>query len=439
MILAAHHNGSAETDDPTNLTETRERLAARRDQLVSRLQEALEATTSSNRRPYPPHRLSALAQAQATAFLDFLDSGSADAIKERGAECAEEGLGDQAILRLGTTLRQFCRDDLPDEALEAADVYADALLEGYIQRRETLVLKGPEQIRDEWQAYLADEEAQARAAYLYTRGQVQPAGDVWWPEMALAVNRRETIALADIPSTLTPALSLEGRGGGAAGESAPDAVTPAVSLEGRGSEAAAQSSPGRAALVVPLMLRGQVIGALDFFETDGQRRWSSDDIALVESVADQMVLAVENARAYAELQPALSWIFEARRRAPPGDGRLAGLPTEERAALGTAGEQELQRLLVQHTRVEVGEGGQRLLALSVEIGQQLFEPRDPQAVARADRRARLARDHAEVGEVAAGMIALAAQAEQLVGPQLELLDEEVSVRGVATRHVTRDQ
>jgi signal transduction histidine kinase/CheY-like chemotaxis protein len=297
MNLPAHHTESAETDHRTSLADAAERLAGRRDELISQLQEALEATASSNRRPYPPHRLPELAQVQATAFLDFLNTGSADAIREHGARWAEEGLGDQAILRLGTTLRQFCRHDLPHEALQAADLYADALLQGFMKGREVLVLRGQEQVRDEWQAYLADDEARAQAGYLYAQGKIQPAGDVWSPEIARAVKRRETLALADIPSDRSEQSVIPSGARNLTTTTEKSVVQSAVE-----DDAPPQSSPAQAALVVPLMLRGQVIGALDFYETDGNRRWSSDDIALVESVADQMVLAVENARAYAELQ-----------------------------------------------------------------------------------------------------------------------------------------
>jgi GAF domain-containing protein len=59
---------------------------------------------------------------------------------------------------------------------------------------------------------------------------------------------------------------------------------------------------GQAALVVPISLRGEVIGALGLHETEGGRQWAEDEIALVEAVADQMALALENARLLEETQ-----------------------------------------------------------------------------------------------------------------------------------------
>ncbi len=61
----------------------------------------------------------------------------------------------------------------------------------------------------------------------------------------------------------------------------------------------------QAALVVPISLHGEPIGALGLHETKGGRRWTDDEIALIEAVADQMALALENARLFEETQRAL--------------------------------------------------------------------------------------------------------------------------------------
>ena len=69
----------------------------------------------------------------------------------------------------------------------------------------------------------------------------------------------------------------------------------------------------RAALAAPIRLRDQVIGAIDLEEVrkagpgagmqpSGLRRWTSDEVALVQAVADQVALALENARLFADTQ-----------------------------------------------------------------------------------------------------------------------------------------
>lgn len=62
------------------------------------------------------------------------------------------------------------------------------------------------------------------------------------------------------------------------------------------------SDGGQNAIVAPLMLRGEVIGALGLQEPEGGREWTEEDITLVESVAEQLTLAIENARLLEETQ-----------------------------------------------------------------------------------------------------------------------------------------
>lgn len=122
-------------------------------------------------------------------------------------------------------------------------------------------------LQEQWEEFLGEEKTQQRAGYLFDQQEVQAAGDLWRPEIEMAVARGRTLA-----------------------------------LRADDKEWADGDGDAKSALVVPLQLRGQIIGALDFFEQEGDRQWSEDDIALVEAVADQVALAVENARAYEELQ-----------------------------------------------------------------------------------------------------------------------------------------
>ncbi len=67
---------------------------------------------------------------------------------------------------------------------------------------------------------------------------------------------------------------------------------------------ATTSQPGEAgpALMVPITLRGQVIGAIDLQESDPDRVWTDDEISLARAVAEQVGLALENARLVEETQ-----------------------------------------------------------------------------------------------------------------------------------------
>lgn len=57
-----------------------------------------------------------------------------------------------------------------------------------------------------------------------------------------------------------------------------------------------------ASLIVPLTLYGQTIGVLGFQEAESGRIWTEDEIALVESVAEQIVQALEGARLFRDTQ-----------------------------------------------------------------------------------------------------------------------------------------
>ncbi len=62
------------------------------------------------------------------------------------------------------------------------------------------------------------------------------------------------------------------------------------------------TSPFQAAMAAPIVLRGEVIGALQVGEVDRPRVWSAEDLSFIQAVADQVALAVENARLIEQAQ-----------------------------------------------------------------------------------------------------------------------------------------
>lgn len=55
-------------------------------------------------------------------------------------------------------------------------------------------------------------------------------------------------------------------------------------------------------LIIPLTVRGEVIGVLGLQETDEQRVWSPEEIALIEAISEQLAQAAENIRLIDESQ-----------------------------------------------------------------------------------------------------------------------------------------
>jgi PAS domain S-box-containing protein len=97
------------------------------------------------------------------------------------------------------------------------------------------------------------------SGYVYDRVDVVPARGLSAPVLDLALERGETVAIVEPEATET-------------------------------------------VLATPLRVREQIIGALGIQETDEAREWSPHEIALVEAVSEQVALALENARLFAETQ-----------------------------------------------------------------------------------------------------------------------------------------
>jgi GAF domain-containing protein len=107
--------------------------------------------------------------------------------------------------------------------------------------------------------------------------------------------------------TLGPAGSLYERtqsGVTPLGDKAPPEVEQAVTQRDLIVQAETGDGEGRSALVAPITLRGEVIGALGFHEEDS-RQWTDEETALIEDVATQVSLAVENVRLFDQTQTAL--------------------------------------------------------------------------------------------------------------------------------------
>jgi len=305
-------------------TEIDQQLTGWYEELLGRLREALEATAFSNRFLLPPHRLPQIAKAETDAFLDFLKTGDANRIRKQGVKRAEEGLGEQTILRLGTTFRQFCRDYLADEALRAADVYADALLDGFMEGREAIVLREQEQIRRALQRVISRYALQLTTAAEVSRA----ASSILDPARLLS----EVVNLIrDRFNFYYVGLFLLDEGGEYAllragtGEAGRQMLEMGHKLEvggtsmigwctayGKarialdvGKEAVRFDNPllpeTRSEMALPLISRGRVIGAMTIQSTK-PAAFSGEDIATLQTMADQVANAIENARLFEETQ-----------------------------------------------------------------------------------------------------------------------------------------
>ncbi len=101
-------------------------------------------------------------------------------------------------------------------------------------------------------------------------------------------------------------------------------------------------APYAEAMAIPIKLAEETLGVIDLQVTDDARGWTEDDMALATAVADQVALALENARLFdqtqrrAQRERLISEIASKMRVAPDVEGILRTTVQEIRRALGVS-------------------------------------------------------------------------------------------------------
>ncbi len=128
---------------------------------------------------------------------------------------------------------------------------------------------------------------------------------------------------------------------GEAGTSVPDDVLLSEVRQAVERRAATALTGDHAALVTPVALRDVVIGALGVHDDDGTRRWTDEEIELIEAVAERMALAADNLRLLQETQlraareRLIGEITDKMRRSVDMDALMRVIVQEASAAMGT--------------------------------------------------------------------------------------------------------
>lgn len=127
-----------------------------------------------------------------------------------------------------------------------------------------------------WERFHA---SQTTTDYEYREPTLPPLQEITTPEAVAALRQQQTITL----------LANKGRKkNGSSQEESPDET----------------QSPARVpnALATPLKLGEEIIGVMGLHVDDPERRWTEEEIALIEAVSEQMSLALENARLFDHTQ-----------------------------------------------------------------------------------------------------------------------------------------
>ncbi|GAB4436549.1 MAG: hypothetical protein Fur0044_33580 [Anaerolineae bacterium] len=122
--------------------------------------------------------------------------------------------------------------------------------------------------------------------YEFRQSTLPPLQSIMTPEAQAALQNERTIKIQD------GALDINNGQEQAVSPSQPSIVQPPDDAP----------ATGGAALATPLKLRDQIIGVLGVREEGSNRRWTEDEIILIEAVSEQMSLAIENARLFEEGQ-----------------------------------------------------------------------------------------------------------------------------------------
>jgi GAF domain-containing protein len=115
--------------------------------------------------------------------------------------------------------------------------------------------------------------AGANTGFDHRQPGLPPLQEIDTPEVALAVQQQQTVNLVN--------------------------PQPASNGECAGP---AQDGCRQNALATPLKLRDEIIGVLGLHDANLTRRWTDDEVALIEAVSEQMSLAIENARLFERTQ-----------------------------------------------------------------------------------------------------------------------------------------
>jgi hypothetical protein len=135
-------------------TEAQALVAQNNQTFVTSLSLILKSHAFSNRMLIAPRRLALIAREEYDSFCRFLEATDVHLATEHGKQLAQEGLGQSAVLGMVSALRRTCTSLKATDSNEGADLlelaedYTTALLDGYMQTRETDLLREQERTRN---------------------------------------------------------------------------------------------------------------------------------------------------------------------------------------------------------------------------------------------------------------------------------------------------
>jgi two-component system, sensor histidine kinase PdtaS len=303
-------------------------LHRQREPLQAIIHKAMMDMIYSNSAFMRPALIKQLATVEIDAILNFVTTQDRSNIEAFGLKRAKEGLGASVLLTILRCVTNYCHQNLRDEQLiQASSVlgaYSDLYLDAYIRSRETVILAEQEHIRSALQGsfnryYLwlqtAAEVSKAVTSTLDLRQLITEAVSLIRSHFD---HNHVALYLLDSSRKYAVLRTSSGRDGQQIAREGQKVRVDEKTLVGRCAalgEARTITNTQTDALrsdktllpetmsvmLLPLISRRRIIGVISI-QSIHSSAFYDDDVTRLQTIADQLANAIENARLYHELQ-----------------------------------------------------------------------------------------------------------------------------------------
>jgi GAF domain-containing protein len=308
--------------EPIESTEIHNQLSQQATTLADLYHKVLKETIFTSRAQVRPVILKRTASAEVEAVLNFFENFDKAQARQRGIDLCRVGLGDEAILRLAQTTREFCLTHLPESlqfpALNTIESYHNAMLQSFIQTREAIVLEEQEQIRTALDKSLQHYRVQMDVAADIAKATtsildlyklvstsvtlIQEKFNFYYVGLLLVDEERQWAVLQAGSGERGQELveqnyKLEIGGESLISQCITDSQARTNLNRGTRASDTLLRSESRTELALPLITRDEVIGAMTI-QDDRATPFSSQEVNVLQTTVNQLAIAIENARLF---------------------------------------------------------------------------------------------------------------------------------------------
>ncbi|MBX3085607.1 MAG: PAS domain-containing protein [Anaerolineae bacterium] len=293
------------------------------------MRKSLDDLLYSHRSYLRPSQVHRIAIDEIDSFLGYLQDEDLGKVTARAALRAEQGLSLEAVLKVVTGLNEACHLWIPCEdqpnAVVTINAYSTALMQGYTQAREAIILNEQERIRGALQRTLVrynlwlqtSAEVSRVATSTLNLNKFLTAsvnlirGNLGFHAVSLFLLSKENpnvAALMASSSGLEPSVPKKYQRLKVPGASLvsqclikgqPLVVSDVLAAEVNDDRTILADS--RSIVVLPLISRAKVIGGILIQSVD-LAAFNEEDVTRLQTLADQLANAIQNARLYHELE-----------------------------------------------------------------------------------------------------------------------------------------